>query len=163
MLKILSAVTLLTISVSTEARVYTCEEGGRKIYQSTPCTAGDKPVELHVPPPSDQPSHSAVSTSQSDYIEKLRERSRARDARMQLRSEQARAKREKREAIEEAIRRKQVRIGMTADHVIKSWGRPNKVNRSVYETGVHEQWVYRRGAYDAQYVYFENGIVDAIN
>lgn len=50
-----------------------------------------------------------------------------------------------------------VRIGMTKEQVIYSWGRPDDINRSVGSWGVHEQWIYRRGDFEAQYLYFENG------
>jgi len=50
-----------------------------------------------------------------------------------------------------------VRIGMTREQVIYSWGRPDEIHRSVGSWGVHEQWVYRRGDFKAQFLYFENG------
>lgn len=49
--------------------------------------------------------------------------------------------------------------GMTAAQVQSSWGRPTKINRSSGSYGTHEQWVYDRGNFRAQYVYLENGIV----
>lgn len=52
-----------------------------------------------------------------------------------------------------------VRIGMTEQQVLESnWGRPESVNRSIYATGVHEQWVYP----GYQYLYFDNGILTSI-
>jgi len=50
-----------------------------------------------------------------------------------------------------------VRIGMTEEQVIYSWGRPDDINRSVGSWGVDEQWIYRRGDIKSQYLYFENG------
>lgn len=50
-------------------------------------------------------------------------------------------------------------IGMTAAEMrISSWGTPNKINKTTYEFGIHEQWVYS----DYRYVYLEDGIVTAI-
>jgi hypothetical protein len=46
-----------------------------------------------------------------------------------------------------------VYLGMTADQVLVSWGKPNKINASVGSWGRHEQWVYG----DSSYLYFENG------
>ena len=43
-------------------------------------------------------------------------------------------------------------MGMTKEMVIDSRGRPNDINRTVGEWGVHEQWVYNN-----TYLYFENG------
>jgi len=58
-----------------------------------------------------------------------------------------------------AEKRKQgVRIGMTQTDVLaSSWGRPNKINRTTYSWGTKEQWVY-----DGGYLYFTNGVLDAI-
>lgn len=63
------------------------------------------------------------------------------------------------EAKERAEWRKEgVSIGMTAERVrLSSWGRPNHINRTIYGSGVREQWVYNGG-----YLYFEDGILTAI-
>lgn len=52
--------------------------------------------------------------------------------------------------------------GMTRQQVRSAWGRPTKINETVGSYGVHEQWVYDRGDFRAQYVYLENGIVTSI-
>ncbi|MCM3172714.1 hypothetical protein [Paenibacillus sp. MER 99-2] len=50
-------------------------------------------------------------------------------------------------------------IGMTASEVRESsWGGPDKINKTTYEFGVHEQWVYS----NYRYVYLEEGIVITI-
>ena len=50
-------------------------------------------------------------------------------------------------------------IGMTKEEVEKStWGTPKKVNKTTYSWGTTEQWVYD----NFRYVYFQNGIVSAI-
>ena len=50
-------------------------------------------------------------------------------------------------------------IGMTKEEVIlSSWGKPKKKNITETYWGTHEQWVYS----SERYVYFENGIVTAI-
>nr|WP_186812304.1 hypothetical protein [Paenibacillus xylanexedens] len=50
-------------------------------------------------------------------------------------------------------------IGMTASEVRdSSWGGADKINKTTYEFGVHEQWVYS----NYRYVYFEDGIVTTI-
>jgi hypothetical protein len=55
---------------------------------------------------------------------------------------------------------RRIQIGFDHDRVIASWGRPDHVNRTTYSFGVHEQWVY--GEYGSGYVYFEDGVVTAI-
>ena len=46
---------------------------------------------------------------------------------------------------------------MTTEQARESWGEPDRVNRSVFRWGIHEQWVYERGSvFDATYLYFEN-------
>ncbi len=52
-----------------------------------------------------------------------------------------------------------IQLGFTKDQVVGAWGRPNDINRTVGSWGTHEQWVYDRGAYNYQFIYFENGIV----
>ena len=50
-------------------------------------------------------------------------------------------------------------IGMTAEEVRNStWGKPEDINRTTTAYGVHEQWVYS----NYRYIYFDNGIVTAI-
>lgn len=45
-------------------------------------------------------------------------------------------------------------IGMTKEMLLESWGRPNDINRTVGNWGVHEQCIYT-----SAYVYVENGVV----
>ncbi len=53
-----------------------------------------------------------------------------------------------------------VRIGMTAKHVREKtdWGEPKSINSTITSRGTREQWVYG----DGDYLYFRNGILDAI-
>jgi hypothetical protein len=54
-------------------------------------------------------------------------------------------------------------IGMTADQLVASWGRPIDINRTTTSAGTDEQWVYgTRGFMADAYVYLENGRVTAI-
>lgn len=55
-------------------------------------------------------------------------------------------------------KRRGVAIGMTKEQVVaSSWGRPQNINQSHGSFGTHEQWVYTGG-----YLYFENGILSAV-
>jgi hypothetical protein len=49
----------------------------------------------------------------------------------------------------------QITIGMSFGNVQAAWGRPKKVDRSVYESGVKEYWFFDNGSM----VVFENGRV----
>jgi superfamily II DNA or RNA helicase len=58
---------------------------------------------------------------------------------------------------QELIAARKIRLGMTADQVRQSWGKPEDINRSVTRWGVSEQWVY-----EANYLYFDDGILTTI-
>ena len=49
-------------------------------------------------------------------------------------------------------------LGMDAEQLQASWGRPADINRTVSAYGVREQWVYRYSS-TTRYVYLEDGIV----
>jgi hypothetical protein len=55
-------------------------------------------------------------------------------------------------------------IGMTESQVIKLWGKPNKINKTLNSSGLTEQWIYRLPwETSADYVYFSNGKVTSIS
>jgi hypothetical protein len=55
------------------------------------------------------------------------------------------------------IKRGQVVVGMTKEQALASWGRPERVNRTLTRGGVSEQWVYGLSTY----LYFTNGRLTA--
>jgi len=58
------------------------------------------------------------------------------------------------EEIWQLIRQSKIKLGMTRDMLLLSWGEPTEINKSVGSWGIHEQFVYR----DCNsYVYVENG------
>ena len=57
-------------------------------------------------------------------------------------------------AVRNAIFNRRIIIGMTQEQVTASWGRPQRVKRTIYSFGVYEQWIY-----DGWYLNFENGIL----
>lgn len=71
------------------------------------------------------------------------------------------------ERTKSAILNGKVFIGMNTEQVLASWGKPNDINRTVFEWGVHEQWVYgglsgygRYSSYtEPTYLYFEDGLL----
>ncbi|UUW10234.1 hypothetical protein NLG42_05370 [Flavobacterium plurextorum] len=58
----------------------------------------------------------------------------------------------------EAILNHKVKIGWTKSMCIASWGKPYDINRTTTTYGSHEQYVYSL----KKYLYFENGILTAI-
>ncbi len=58
-----------------------------------------------------------------------------------------------------SIKEQKVLLGMTPNQAIAGWGRPEKINKTIGEWGVHEQWVYRQ---NGSYLYFENGKLKTI-
>lgn len=63
----------------------------------------------------------------------------------------------------ELANRGRIAAGMSSDQVRIAWGKPTSINRSFVVGEIHEQWVYRRGPGDAQYVYLEDGVVTSFN
>ncbi len=61
------------------------------------------------------------------------------------------------EEIKKLLTNKEVRIGMTAEQVIRLCGKPNRINESVNARGKSEQWVYGPGIY----MHFDNGILSS--
>lgn len=56
--------------------------------------------------------------------------------------------------------KKEPAVGMTEEEVLNStWGEPKQKNKTTYEWGTSEQWVYSNN----RYIYFDNGIVTAIS
>jgi len=55
-----------------------------------------------------------------------------------------------------------VAVGMNQVEALASWGAPTSINRTTNEAGVSQQWVYPKGRYDANYLYFDNGRLTSI-
>lgn len=53
-----------------------------------------------------------------------------------------------------------VRVGMSEEDVLaSSWGKPERINRTVNQYGHSEQWVYGSGSY----LYFKNGTLETVS
>ena len=65
------------------------------------------------------------------------------------------------EHIKSLVKERKICIGMSADAVLLSWGQPDKKNSSIGSWGRHEQWIYNHGDYKADYLYFDNGILNS--
>jgi len=63
--------------------------------------------------------------------------------------------------VQEDIANNRVRLGMTADQVRESWGKPEDVNRTVTRWGTHEQWIYGPSL-EATYLYFDGGVLTSV-
>ena len=69
-------------------------------------------------------------------------------------------KKEYNKMIQEHNAVKEPAIGMTESEVENStWGKPEKINKTTYAWGTHEQWCYS----NYRYIYFEDGKVTAIS
>jgi hypothetical protein len=53
---------------------------------------------------------------------------------------------------------REVSLGMTADQIRLSWGKPEKINTTTTARREHEQWVYGQG----QYLYVDNGVLKSM-
>ena len=71
----------------------------------------------------------------------------------------ARAEKQERAAQAAARKREGVHVGMSQEEVLaSSWGKPERINRTTFASGTHEQWVYG----SRSYLYFENGKLTAV-
>lgn len=64
--------------------------------------------------------------------------------------------------VKQDVSRGIVRIGWDKVKVEASMGWPMDINRTTGSWGVHEQWVFGKLGHIFSYVYFENGVVTAI-
>jgi len=58
----------------------------------------------------------------------------------------------------------QIKIGMTQEQLLSSWGNPNNVNKNAGGWGVFEQWSYGDVRYPynvTYYIYLQNGIISS--
>lgn len=139
MLKILLCRAALTLTVSAfalasaHAQVNKCTVAGQVVYQAEPCAAGGEKVNVSGAGKADG------NASGANYYKKEAGRL------------------AHKERVENAILSRKVFIGMTADEVVQSWGKPHKINTSVTAKGRDEQWIYRRAEAADQYLYLTNG------
>jgi hypothetical protein len=129
---------LVFLTQGVQAQPYKCTVEGKTVYQQARCEGG-----------------SSVNVSGAGKADSTS------PAATQVQRDIAAMKRK--ELVETAIRDGKIFIGMTADEVILSWGRPSKVNTTISGRGRNEQWIYRRGKVgDDQYVYVDNGVVTSM-
>lgn len=132
------AIVAMTPALS-HAQAFKCKVDGKVVYQGSPCASEGAKVNLS------GAGEATENSAASSYLKR----------------EGARIDFE--EKVDVAIRNQRVFVGMSANDVIRSWGKPTSVNKTVIASTVSEQWVYSRGNIgDNQYVYLRNGIVDAV-
>lgn len=64
--------------------------------------------------------------------------------------------------IQELILKGELKTGMTTHMVFYAWGRPDAINESASPDGVREQWLYKQPRSKTRYLYFQNGLLTAI-
>ncbi|MEL4180220.1 hypothetical protein [Roseateles sp. PN1] len=132
------AFSALLVGGGVAAQPYKCTVNGKVVYQDAKCDGG---VNVNV-----SGAGAADFNSPSAQL---------------VRRELEAAHREK--VIGDAMRDGRVIVGMTAEEVVRVWGRPTKINQTITASVVSEQWVYRREKIgDDQYVYLSNGFVRTI-
>lgn len=134
---LLAAALLAALCAPAWAANKCAASNGKVVYQDMPCEGGEK-VNLSGAGQADANSSGAIYWK--------------REAARQTREMRAK----------DAIADGKVFIGMTADEVIESWGDPTAVNRTITAGDTSEQWVYRRGSFQAQYIYLRAGIVTSL-
>ncbi|MCP1309956.1 stalk domain-containing protein [Paenibacillus tyrfis] len=64
------------------------------------------------------------------------------------------------ESVKAGIRQQKVRVGMTQEQVLMSWGKPDDINKTTGSFGTFEQWVYRGPSIGTgNYLYFTDGVL----
>lgn len=58
--------------------------------------------------------------------------------------------------LKQVIMEGKVRVGITKEQVLISWGVPDDIHRTVTGFGSSEQWIYGNPLYGAKYLYFDN-------
>lgn len=167
----LATTTILALAAeSAVAQVYKCTVGGRQVYQSKPCTAGDKPVEIYSHPTADGPVRSMGESNNREYLDLREEKQRRAESVVDRRAREAkesRLSRERAEAekhrLDRAVLDDKVLPGMSKQQVRDSWGRPDDINTSSNSYGDNrEQWVYEHSdGWD--FVHFNNGVVTSVS
>jgi len=67
------------------------------------------------------------------------------------------------ERAEKLIRLKKVAIGMSRKDVVRSWGKPDKIDSTLSEKGKSDLMIYHRGSAKSQHVFInELGVVSSV-
>ncbi|WP_395504659.1 hypothetical protein [Ectopseudomonas hydrolytica] len=145
---------------AANAQVFKCKQGGTTVFSATPCGDDAEAIQVRpanvvgsVAPAAEQPSVSAPSEPAAPSLPPgavATPSAPKAPACTNLSSTEVRKR-----VIEQTVF-----VGMRQADVIKSWGKPSRVNRNSYGK---DQWVYDRGN-TAQYVYIgPEGCVTAWN
>jgi hypothetical protein len=117
---------------------FKCTVSGRVVYQQVPCDGGSK-----------------VDTSGAGHGD--------RSSRAAMQAQQEVLEVQRKEQIDRAVLSRKIFIGMLAEDVVRSWGRPSKINKTLTVSGLEEQWVYLGGkGGQRMHVYVADGVVQAV-
>lgn len=163
MKKTLIVAALLAATLPARAQVYKCVEGGKIGFSDVPCSGSAKGERVRIHDAAPTARDAAAAQDRLNRYREISERERAAvDTEREAEAQQALDRIAYRSRARAAIQSGNVFIGMRAEDAVEAWGRPTKINRDIYESGVKEQWIYDRGDWRAQYIYVENGVVTAI-
>lgn len=150
--KILLAAAMLFATANSWA-INRCKTPNGFVYQDLPCAGEHESTKVNT---SGAGKAETSDSAPGGYWKRESERQKQQEQD----DAQARAQAEK---LQSAIENKRVFRGMTADQVIRSWGKPDKINSTITSSGKSEQWIYERGSIgNTQYLYMDNGILSSM-
>lgn len=129
----------LAASMVAQAQVYRCDGPGGPVFSQVPCATDAATIRLDKAPAIDPAARDSLDTAVEHGLELIRQ-----------------------DELDRIANTGSVSPGMSPRQVRLAWGEPDRVNRTVRNTGVSEQWVYRRGRGPAQYVHFEDRKVTSV-
>lgn len=148
MKKLLISMLFIFTPLVSHAKVYMCEEEGKTTFSQTPCEGDMQVIEVKESYEVDNEAQMKAQKENEEYLLKYKEK-----------KEKEHAERMFRRKISSAINQQQIMVGMTEEEVVRSWGKPSDINSSGGSHGSRDQYVYRRGNNETQYVYLKNGFV----
>jgi len=129
------------LSAPAVAATYKCQDAaGKIIYQQTPCPNTHQEQDLHIRDTTPSAPSTGLRPDEVELYKNIKQR----------------------ERFNLLIRRGKIVLGMSKSDVRRSWGDPTDINRTIRESGTHEQWVYRGRGVDTQYVHFDADVVTSI-
>jgi hypothetical protein len=147
------AITAGVLSLTSEAAVYRCEQGGRTVYTDTPCAAGSEPIAERQPTSIAADGDADLAAAHDERRERELDLRSTADAQWLRLHEDRRAEAAR---VRQGLVEGRVVAGMSAADVRHVRGAPDSIEPGAGAGG--ERWVYRRDR-KREVVQFENGRV----